>query len=281
MKRIVRQLSLALVAFAGLTACAGTGQAPDGSSSSTSNSASGSSMQSSAQALTAYHWALMDAQNAQGQSQPGWLESGGGPASLRFQDGSVLVSGLCNSMSGRYVLQGQNIQISHLVGTMKMCANQTLMRYEQQFGLRLPQARSWSITSGSQTILTLVFQDGARWVLQGEPTHEAMYGGPGETVFLEVDAQRQACSHPLMPGHQCLRVREIVYDASGIKQQAGQWQLFYGEIENYQHQPGVRNVLRLKRYTRQQVPADASQYVYVLDMIVESETMSDSSRRKP
>ena len=47
---------------------------------------------------------------------------------------------------------------------------------------------------------------------------------------------------------------------------------FYDPIEGYSHQAGTRHVLRLKRYTRQQVPADASQYVYVLDMIVESET---------
>jgi Domain of unknown function (DUF4377) len=36
----------------------------------------------------------------------------------------------------------------------------------------------------------------------------------------------------------------------------------------------VRNVLRIDRYQRKQVPADASRYAYVLDMVVESETMS-------
>ena len=33
----------------------------------------------------------------------------------------------------------------------------------------------------------------------------------------------------------------------------------------------ARNVLRLQRYTHKQVPADASKYAYVLDMVVESE----------
>jgi hypothetical protein len=33
-------------------------------------------------------------------------------------------------------------------------------------------------------------------------------------------------------------------------------------------------VLRINRYQRQQVPADASRYVYVLDMVVESESVS-------
>ena len=35
--------------------------------------------------------------------------------------------------------------------------------------------------------------------------------------------------------------------------------------------PGVRNVLRVQRYTRKDVPADASKYAYVLDMVVESD----------
>ena len=40
------------------------------------------------------------------------------------------------------------------------------------------------------------------------------------------------------------------------------------------HTPGVRNVLRIDRYQRQNVPADASRYLYVLDLVVESETVS-------
>jgi hypothetical protein len=32
-------------------------------------------------------------------------------------------------------------------------------------------------------------------------------------------------------------------------------------------------VLRINRYTRSQPPADASRYVYVLDLVVESETV--------
>ena len=277
MTRITYRLPCLLVAIAGLAACAG-GQAP--ASSNASNTASSSSMQSSSQTLSDFHWQLTGASDARGMPQPGWLNTGGAPVSLRFQGGNVAVSGLCNNMGAGYALQGSNIRISHLAGTMKMCANDTLMRYEQQFALRLPQAERWQVSSGEQPTLTLTFKDGAQWVLQGRATHEAQYGGPGETMFLEVAPQREACSHPLMPQHQCLSVREISYDASGVKQRVGQWQLFYDEIENYQHQAGVRNVLRIKRYTRQQAPADASRYVYVLDMVVESENTSISGGRR-
>ena len=77
--------------------------------------------------------------------------------------------------------------------------------------------------------------------------------------------------HPLIQDMQCLQVRELRYDAQGRKSgDTGEFLHFYDSIEGYTHQPGVRNVLRLQRYTRQNVPADASKYAYVLDMVVES-----------
>ena len=45
---------------------------------------------------------------------------------------------------------------------------------------------------------------------------------------------------------------------------------FYARIEGYSHEPGIRNVLRVDRYTVKNPPADASSSAYVLDMVVES-----------
>jgi hypothetical protein len=70
-------------------------------------------------------------------------------------------------------------------------------------------------------------------------------------------------------------VRDRRFDAQGLPiEPPGEWRTFYGGIDGYTHTPGVRNVLRIDRYPRKQVPADASRYVYVLDMVVESETVS-------
>jgi hypothetical protein len=52
----------------------------------------------------------------------------------------------------------------------------------------------------------------------------------------------------------------------------GAWQPFAESIEGYTHQPGVRNVLRLKRFDRATVGGGAS-FLYVLDLVVESETV--------
>ena len=89
---------------------------------------------------------------------------------------------------------------------------------------------------------------------------------------LETTEQRIACSHPLIPNHQCLQVRDIHYGENGVKQAPGEWKAFYGEIEGFEFQPGERKVLRLKKFTKPDpVPADASSIAYVLDMVVESE----------
>jgi hypothetical protein len=67
-------------------------------------------------------------------------------------------------------------------------------------------------------------------------------------------------------------VRELKYDDKGLKVGTpGAFQNFYDAIEGYSHEAGVRNVLRIDRYTRKDVPADASKYAYVLDLVVESD----------
>ena len=48
---------------------------------------------------------------------------------------------------------------------------------------------------------------------------------------------------------------------------------FYARIEGYSHEPGIRNVLRLKRYAVPNPPADGSAVAYVLDMVVQTETV--------
>jgi len=224
--------------------------------------------------LSAYHWDLAQAHDRNGAPQPGWAPPAtrqGQPLRLSFADGRVSVSGLCNRLGASYTLQGSKISISPVVGTMMACPEAAVMQYEQALGQRLPHAATWRIDQGQGgPALTLTFNDGATWTLAGTPTDQTRFGTAGQTLFMEVSAQRIPCSHPLMPGKQCLQVREVRFDAQGLKTGHGEWQAFYDEIEGYTHEPGIRNVLRVKRYERPQAPADASRYAYVLDMVVES-----------
>ena len=119
--------------------------------------------------------------------------------------------------------------------------------------------------------LELTATNGSRLSFTGAPTADTRFGGPGERMFLEVAPQRVECHHPLIADMQCLRVREVSFDGDGLRSgEPGEWQVLYEGIEGFEHQPGVRNVLRVYRYTRDPVPADASSIVYVHDMTVES-----------
>lgn len=224
--------------------------------------------------LTAYHWDLTDARDSGGAPQANWVPPRtrqGQPLRLTFSDGRLAVSGLCNQLSASYTLQGSQIRVSPMMGTMMACSDATMMQYEQAVGKLLPQASYWRLDDAqANPALVLSFNDGGQWTLAGTPTDATRFGSGGQTMFMEVAAQRVACSHPLIPGKQCLHVRAVQFDGQGLKTGHGEWQAFYEDIEGYTHEPGVRNVVRVKRYERPQVPADRSRYAYVLDMVVES-----------
>ncbi|MCD0503032.1 META and DUF4377 domain-containing protein [Bordetella petrii] len=224
--------------------------------------------------LSAYHWDLKQAVDAGGTAQPRWAPPktrDGAPLRLSFADQRLSVSGLCNRLGASYETQGGKLTISQVVSTMMACPEPGVMQYERAVAELLPRARTWRIDADQDSpTLTLGFEDGARWTLAGTPTDETRFGSKGLIMFLEVAPRRVACSHPLIPNKQCLWARDVQYDEKGLKTGHGEWQAFYSEIEGYTHESGVRNVLRVKRYLRANAPADASRYVYVLDMVVES-----------
>lgn len=225
--------------------------------------------------LQSHHWLLDSATSRTGAQDPQWTLPTIGtqpqrPITLNFIDTQTLtVRRLCNVMNGRYTLDGNNIKVNPLATTMMACNQPGLMELEQKVGKQLPQVRTWEIQADTPPRLALDFADGTSWVFKGTPTHETLYG-QSERVFLEVGAQKVACNSPVMPQAQCLQVRELQYD-NGLKKAVTQWQTFAGEIEGFTHQPGVRNVLRLNRYARTDAPTNASRYLYVLDMAIESE----------
>lgn len=240
--------------------------------STTMPSAPDSSSAPSAAQLEAYHWDLSTAFDARGQAQGDWLLARRKPLRLNFSAGQRLsVQELCNVMNAGYRLEGERITLSAPASTLRACADPALMALERRVGAQLPQAQTLALAAGATPRLTLSFADGSRWVFAGQPTAQTRYASAPERVFLEVAPERVACNHGLMKNAQCLRVREIRYADNGVKQSMGPWQLFYGQIEGWQHQPGVRQLLRLDRYRVKNPPADASSLAYVLDMVVETE----------
>ncbi|WP_313233180.1 META and DUF4377 domain-containing protein [Stenotrophomonas acidaminiphila] len=222
--------------------------------------------------LGANHWVLDTATDSAGKRIDALFARADKPVTLDFADGRLAVDNTCNRMGGGYTLAGDQLSVARLASTMMACADPALMALDQAVGSRL----EGTLKIGQPDASTLVLTNAAGDVLRfrGEPTAETRYGGPGETVFLEVDAHTQPCPHPLIRDKQCLQVREVQYDDKGLEQgKRGAFANFYDGIEGYSHQEGVRNVLRVKRYAVKNPPADASSQAYVLDMVVSSETV--------
>jgi heat shock protein HslJ len=221
--------------------------------------------------LPKYHWRLSDATDGQGQRIAALFARPDQPVQLDFRDGRVGVSNTCNRMGGTYTVADGSLTVGRLVSTQMACADGAVMALDQEVGKRLEGTLKMATTAGETPTLTLTTATGDMLAFTAEPTAETRYGGTGERMFLEVAADTKPCSHPLIPDKQCLQVREIKYDDKGLKVGTpGEFQHFYDSIEGYTHEPGIRNVLRVDRYTVKNAPADASSKAYVLDMVVES-----------
>lgn len=225
------------------------------------------------QRLQGNHWRLENATDASGKRVDGLFVRADKPVTLDFSNGQLAVSNTCNRLGGGYTLAGNTLTVAPMASTKMACLDNALMALDEAVGTRLEGALQ--VELAAQGPLTLRTAAGEVLVFAAEPTAETRYGGEGETVFIEVAAQTRPCSHPLIPDMQCLQTREVRFDANGLKQGTpGAFENFFGSIEGYTHEDGVRNVLRVKRYTIANPPADGSSQAYVLDMVVETETVA-------
>lgn len=224
--------------------------------------------------LSGHHWHLDSATAAAGGRIDALFGNEAAPLQLDFADGRLSVTNACNAMGADFTLDAGELGLGPMVSTQMACP-EPLMAMEREAHTRLAGRHQVELESGEPPRLRLVNALGDTLVFTGTPTAQTRFGSAPERVFLEVAAERDECHHPLMPGHRCLQVREVHYDDRGLKQGTGDWGPLYEEIEGFEHQPGTRNVLRLDRYRRQDVPADASSLAYVLDMVVETGPASE------
>lgn len=123
---------LCCIALSGLTACA---HQQTGGPATTTQTATGH-----ADMLTAYHWQLEKAVDDQGLNQAQWIRQTGDedrPLDLTFKDQRLSVGGLCNRLGASYATASTQMRITQVVGTMRLCPDESLMQYEQAIGQRL------------------------------------------------------------------------------------------------------------------------------------------------
>jgi heat shock protein HslJ len=218
-------------------------------------------------------WTLQSGSDAAGRPIDGLLVPGRAFV-LRFDGARLLVQGGCNNMNGSWRIspQGQ-LMTGRLAATMKAC-EMALKQADRSLSSVLEQPLDVQLDSAAAPSLRLVSPSRQTLVLTGEQTLASRYGAPTR-IFLEVAAQTVACQPGAGEPTRCIQVRERRFDEQGLRVGTpGEWRAFYSSIEGYTHEPGVRNVLRINRYTRKNVPADASAYVYVLDLVIESEQVA-------
>lgn len=229
-------------------------------------------------ALTGFHWNLIAAHDADGQPLSALTPDPQRALRLDFADDRISVSGGCNRINGGYRIENDRLHVDALAQTRRAC-EPALMEADAAIAERLEATPELRRSEGLLPSLSLRTSTGETLVFRGVETAQTRYGGEGKTVFLEVAASTRPCSHPLIPDKQfpdmqCLGVREVHYDDAGLKTGTpGDWQPLYQDIEGYTHTPGVRNVVRVKRYEVRDPPADAPSQAYVLDMVVESEVV--------
>lgn len=218
--------------------------------------------------LSRYHWYLHDAVDGDGLPIDALLARPDRPLQLDFIDGRIAISNTCNRIGGSYSLEGNALHINRMMQTQMACADPALMLMDSTVGERVPGNASLRLDADGDTPrLTLAYADGDIFTFSGVPTAATRHGGEGKTVFLEVAAQKVPCDADHEDGRRCLQVRGREYGEDGVLiATESEWRTLDSDIEGFRHQPGVRNVLRLKRYS-----PPGQDDALVLDMVVESE----------
>lgn len=109
---------------------------------------------------------------------------------------------------------------------------------------------------------------------QGQMKYDVRFGEPVR-LFWEIDPETINCIDEAGRDQQCLKVRHVSYDERGIKLGSGAWRTFYGKIHGYEHQPNLRQIIRLHAYNNPE--GDENPY-YVYDMAIETHFLGDANQ---
>lgn len=223
--------------------------------------------------LVDHRWMLVDATDAANRRIDALFPDAERSFVFHFADSRLHAQGGCNGLRGAYAIDADGmLEVTGRMSTMMAC-EAPLMEADAALSALLAEPLEMVLIRGLEPRLVLLTTDGDALVLTGELTPEARFGAP-TTVFLEVAAQTVECEAALLEDGRCLQVREISFDEQGLRVGTpGEWQALTTTIEGYQHQTGIRNVLRLKRFDPPAGPDMPQGPIHVLDLVVESEVV--------
>ncbi|WDK00707.1 META domain-containing protein [Xanthomonas campestris] len=219
-------------------------------------------------ALQIHHWQLQRAHDAHGTALRSLFVDGMPPLQLDFTAQRLQVSQTCNALGAAYTVEAAHLQIGRVVSSKRLCAQSRRMAQEHAASDLLSGRFAVALDSAAPLpTLRLTRTDGTRLEFAGQPTADARFGGPGQTVWLEVAGDTAPCTTE--PTRQCLKVREYLQATQAVLQDSADgWQPLDQPIEGFTHEPGIRTLLRVTRYPASGDEREAP--VYVLEQLLEA-----------
>ena len=226
------------------------------------------------QQLGRYRWTLVFATDANNRRIAGLPPGQDRPVVLSFAGSRLSVQGPCNRLVGAYLVTAAHQLTVNVGASTRMACDPALMQADSALSTLLAKPLQVQMTGrqDASAQLQLVSPGNGTLNFTGEPTPESLHGA-ATTVFLEIAAQSVGCPNPPSPNTRCLLYRERHYDEKGLPVGApGEWKPLAVNIEGFTHREGVRNVLRVKQFQRPASAGGAPSVLYVLDLVVESDT---------
>ena len=227
-----------------------------------------------AEVLEDHRWTLISATGPGSQRIDSLFPSADRPFVLGFADARLNVEGGCNRLGGGYQLSAEGVLSAGQLAATMMACEAPLMAADTALAGLMAAPLELVLVQGPEPTLAMLAGAGEVLLLTGRMTPEARYGA-GSRVFLEIAPQRQPCENAPDGDGLCLQAREIGFDEQGLRVGTpGEFQAFPALIEGYTHVAGTRNILRVKRFQPAAAKGDPAAAVYVLDLVVESESMA-------
>jgi hypothetical protein len=225
--------------------------------------------------LVDHRWLLVGATDAANRRIDALFPDAERSFTFSFADSRLYVQGGCNGLRGAFGFDANGmLEVTGRMSTMMTC-EAPLMEADAALSALMAEPLETVLIRGPEPRLALLTAAGDALVLTGELTPEARFGAPTR-IFMEVAAQTVECEASTLADGRCLQVRDISFDEQGLRVSApSEWRAFTSTIEGYQHQPGIRNVLRLQRFDPAAGPEMPQGPIYVLDLVVESEVVRE------
>lgn len=221
--------------------------------------------------LKAYNWTLISAevQGAPIHSYENIIKNRAG--SLSFSNRGLYFNVGCNHHSQHYQLSEGVLSIHHRTSTLMACHHSDsnspdLAQVESKFAQDLNGSNLQIKTGPDEYTATLLLQKGAQVLTwQGDMKPEVRFG-ESVLLFWEIEPNKINCIDEIGQEQRCLKVRNVTYNEQGIKTGSGAWRTFYGQIHGYEHQPNLRQIIRLNAYNN---PDSKENPYYIYDRPVE------------